>query len=72
VGDELPGRALDTGIVRTVWLTPDEVRASAARHRSPLVARCIEDHLAGQRHPLGTVITDASVKAPEIKRPAAD
>jgi 8-oxo-dGTP pyrophosphatase MutT (NUDIX family) len=69
VGDELPGRTLDTGIVRTLWLTPDELRDSAARHRSPLVLRCIEDHLAGQRHPLGAVITDASVRAPEIKRP---
>jgi 8-oxo-dGTP pyrophosphatase MutT (NUDIX family) len=31
------GRPLDTGIVRTLWMTPDEVRQSAARHRSPLV-----------------------------------
>ena len=44
-----PGRTLDTGIVRTVWMSPDEVRASADRHRSPLVLRCIEDHLRGQR-----------------------
>ena len=46
------GRALDHGIVRAVWLTPDEIRASAGRHRSPLVMRCIEDYLAGQRYPL--------------------
>ena len=57
------GRALDTGIVRTLWMTPDEVRASAGRHRSPLVLRCIEDHLAGQRFPLATVHTDPSVWA---------
>jgi ADP-ribose pyrophosphatase YjhB (NUDIX family) len=67
VGDELPGRALDTGIVRTLWLTPDEVRASAARHRSALVLQCILDHLAGRRFPLDLVRTDASVYAPEIK-----
>lgn len=54
-------RPLDTGIVRTVWMTPEEVRASTARHRSPLVLRCIEDHLAGQRFPLDTVQTDLSV-----------
>ena len=48
-------RPLDDGIVRTVWMTPDEVRASAARHRSPLVLRCIEDHLAGQRFPLSLI-----------------
>jgi len=46
------GRALDHGIVRAVWLTPDEIRALAGRHRSPLVVRCIEDYLAGQRYPL--------------------
>jgi len=33
--------------VHTLWLTPDELRASVSRHRSPLVLRCIEDHLAG-------------------------
>jgi len=56
-------RALDQGIVRTLWLTPEEVRASAARHRSPLVLRCIEDHLAGQRFPLSLIHTDAAVTA---------
>jgi len=56
-------RQLDQGIVSTLWLTLDEVRASVARHRSPLVLRCIEDHAAGQRYPLATVFTDASVQA---------
>ena len=64
LGDAVPGRRLDTGIVRTLWMTPDEVRASAGRHRSPLVLRCIEDHIAGQRHPLDLVVTDASVTHP--------
>ena len=54
-------RTLDTGIVRTLWMTPDEVRASADRHRSPLVQRCIEDHLAGRRFPLQAVHTDLTV-----------
>jgi phosphatase NudJ len=40
-----PSAALDDGIVRTLWLTPDEVRASADRHRSPLVLRCINKEL---------------------------
>jgi phosphatase NudJ len=56
-----PGRALDDGIVRTVWMTPDEIRASVDRHRSPLLLRCMEDHLAGRRYPLGLVTTDPSV-----------
>jgi hypothetical protein len=42
-------------------MSPDEVRASADRHRSPLVLRCIEDHLAGQRYPLELIYTDAAV-----------
>ena len=46
------GRALDAGIVRAVWLTPDELRREAARHRSPMVQRCVEDALAGRSYPL--------------------
>jgi len=56
-----PGRTLDKGIVRTLWLTADEVRANASRHRSPLVLRCLEDYLAGQRYPLAMIHTDPSV-----------
>jgi 8-oxo-dGTP pyrophosphatase MutT (NUDIX family) len=55
------GRSLDTGIVRTLWLTPDEIRASADRHRSPLVVRCMEDHLRSLRYPLEFIHTDNSV-----------
>ena len=61
IGDVQPQRQLDDGIVRTVWMTPQEVRDSADRHRSPLVLRCIEDHLAGQRFPLEVIHTDAAV-----------
>ncbi len=66
-GAPIAGWMLDEGIVRTLWLTLDELRASQARHRSPLVLRCIEDHAAGVRHPLGLVTVDASVWKPEIK-----
>ena len=41
VGEPDPARALDAGIVRTLWLTPDEIRASRALHRSPNVLRCV-------------------------------
>jgi 8-oxo-dGTP pyrophosphatase MutT (NUDIX family) len=68
VGAPDPTRALDDGIVRTLWLTLAEVRASAARHRSALVLRCIEDHAAGRRLPLDTITTDPSLWAPEVKR----
>lgn len=67
VGEPVPGLALDEGIVRTLWLTPDEVRASSARHRSPLVQRCMEDHLAGQAYPLHLIEADNSLFKPELK-----
>jgi ADP-ribose pyrophosphatase YjhB (NUDIX family) len=47
-----PERTLDDGIVAARWLTPDEIRASADRHRSPLIVRCVDDWLAGRRYPL--------------------
>ncbi len=55
------GRQLDTGIVRTLWLTPNEVLSSADRHRSPLVVQCMEDYLRGQRYPLSLINTHPSV-----------
>ncbi|HNQ09246.1 MAG TPA: NUDIX hydrolase [Giesbergeria sp.] len=57
-------RALDEGIVRTVWMTPEEIRATRDRHRSPLLLRCLDDYLAGQRFALNLVHTDASVLQP--------
>jgi 8-oxo-dGTP pyrophosphatase MutT (NUDIX family) len=54
-----PGRALDAGIVRTLWLTPEELRAQTPRHRSPLVSRCVDDHLAGRRFPLDLLVDQA-------------
>ena len=48
-------RTLDEGIVRAVWLTPDEIAASAVPHRSALVMRCVQDYLAGRRFPLDFV-----------------
>jgi 8-oxo-dGTP pyrophosphatase MutT (NUDIX family) len=61
LGSFEPARSLDTGIVRTLWMTPDEIRSSTERHRSPLVVRCMEDYLLGQRFPLELVHTDPSV-----------
>jgi ADP-ribose pyrophosphatase YjhB (NUDIX family) len=48
-------RALDAGILRAVWMTADEIRATADRHRSPLVSQCVSDYLAGRRYPLDLV-----------------
>jgi 8-oxo-dGTP pyrophosphatase MutT (NUDIX family) len=64
VGEADAGRRLDEGIVRTLWLTPQEVQASRARHRSPLLWQCVADHQAGRRYPLELLATDPSVYAP--------
>jgi 8-oxo-dGTP pyrophosphatase MutT (NUDIX family) len=47
-----PQRVLDHGIVRALWLTPEEIRAERTRHRSPLIERCLSDFIAGRRYPL--------------------
>lgn len=61
LGKHHPEQKLDTGIVRALWMTPDEIRASAPRHRSPIVLKCLEDYLAGARYPLEVVFTHGNV-----------
>jgi 8-oxo-dGTP pyrophosphatase MutT (NUDIX family) len=53
--DQIPDAGLDEGIVRVLWLTPAELQAEVARHRSPLVWRTAADFLGGCRHPLSLV-----------------
>lgn len=55
-----PERGLDEGILQALWLTPAELQAEAARHRSPLVWRVVEDFLAGRRHPLDALRCEAT------------
>ncbi|WP_324709278.1 NUDIX hydrolase [Pseudomonas citronellolis] len=57
---ELP---LDDGIIGPRWLTRDELQARKDSWRSHLVARCIDDYLAGGRFPLA-LIRDAELPAP--------
>jgi 8-oxo-dGTP pyrophosphatase MutT (NUDIX family) len=63
LGAHQPQRALDSGIVRTLWMTRDEVHASQARHRSPLVLQCIDDYLRGQRFDLNVLQADSDYAA---------
>ncbi|RZI41802.1 NUDIX hydrolase [Herbaspirillum sp. HC18] len=58
---QLHDRPLDEGILRTVWMTREEMLACQKKHRSPLVLRCIDDYLAGQRAPLSIIYTHPSV-----------
>ena len=55
LGEHDSGRELDAGILRALWLTPTELQARRPEHRSPLVAQCVTDYLAGQRLPLSAV-----------------
>jgi 8-oxo-dGTP pyrophosphatase MutT (NUDIX family) len=52
---------LDHGILRTLWLSHEELVATQAQHRSPLVLQCVQDYLRGQRAPLALLHTDPSV-----------
>ena len=63
--DPVPGQALDSPVVRTLWMTADEVAAARDRLRGPLVLQCIEDHRAGRRLPLEAVFTHPSVASPD-------
>ncbi|MES2259877.1 MAG: NUDIX hydrolase [Pseudomonadota bacterium] len=53
--------ALDEGILRTLWMTRDEIAACPERHRSPLLLTCVDDYLAGKRTALELLHTHASV-----------
>lgn len=49
--------ALDDGVLGAHWMDVEQIRAlPAARFRSPMVRRCIEDCVAGRRLPLSAVV----------------
>jgi len=52
LGRHHDGRPLDTGILRAVWMSPQEIAATRERHRSPLITQCIDDYLGGRRYAL--------------------
>jgi 8-oxo-dGTP pyrophosphatase MutT (NUDIX family) len=53
-----PERALDKEIVALHWLTPAELAARRAEHRSPLVQKCVDDFLAGRHFALEVLSKD--------------
>lgn len=50
-----PKLKLDKGIIEACWLTPEELANCPEQHRSPLVQRCLNDYLNGQRLPLDMI-----------------
>ena len=55
VSDHKPEQPLDTGIITTHWLTRAQLLEREMRLRSPLVLRCVDDYLGGNRRPLDAV-----------------
>jgi 8-oxo-dGTP pyrophosphatase MutT (NUDIX family) len=66
VSEADPARRLDDGIVRTLWMSVQELEACRERHRSPLLLQCIHDHLSGRALPLDSLFAHASVWQPEL------
>jgi 8-oxo-dGTP pyrophosphatase MutT (NUDIX family) len=69
IDDHRAHQPLDQGIVRALWLSPQELRAQPARLRSPLVLRCLDDFLAGKRQALDSVACldlESAIRAPAV------
>lgn len=50
--DHRPEQKLDTGIIRALWMSRDELVKHPEKLRSPMVLNCIDDYLAGKHYPL--------------------
>jgi len=50
-----PSRKLDRPVIAAHWLRREQLLEPSRVLRTPLVIRCIDDYLAGQRLPLSTV-----------------
>jgi aminopeptidase-like protein len=55
VKEFFPNRKLDTGIIKTVWLSQKEIEDSIDKLRSPLVLSCVNDYLEGNLFPLSVI-----------------
>ena len=60
VADHNPEQTLLDGIIRTRWMTADEITAQASHLRSPLVLDCVKDYLSGRSYPLDVLQTNRS------------
>jgi 8-oxo-dGTP pyrophosphatase MutT (NUDIX family) len=49
---DIAATSLDDGIVAVHWLSRVQLLRRAQQLRSPMVLRCLDDYLAGQRYPL--------------------
>lgn len=63
-------RTLDPPVLAAHWLSRAELEARRSQLRTPLVLRCIDDFLAGQRLPLSAVADDLLAGAAARTAPA--
>ncbi len=47
---------LDDGIIRSVWMSRDDLASQPDNLRSPMVLNCIDDYLRGQQFPLDILV----------------
>jgi len=52
IGPRNPNQPLDRGILRRVWMKPDDIKNLGDKLRSPLVMASITDYMNGVRLPL--------------------
>lgn len=55
LGTHYPQQSLDDGIMRTVWMSAEEMRSKHALMRSPQVLLSLDDYLKGTRFPLNVI-----------------
>ena len=58
-----PAHEIDRGIMRAVWLTRAQLDEHRSPLRTPMVLRCIDDYLRGERYPLTALKHLASHRA---------
>jgi 8-oxo-dGTP pyrophosphatase MutT (NUDIX family) len=60
-------RTLDPPVLRTHWLTREQLAERRAKLRTPLVLRCVDDYLAGKRLPLSALVAMQTLPAGSIQ-----
>jgi ADP-ribose pyrophosphatase YjhB (NUDIX family) len=61
LGQHHPEYGLDDGIVKNLWLNIEEIRTQHSRLRSPVILKCLEDYIKGQRFSLDALFTHPHV-----------
>lgn len=55
VTEEYPDQPLDDGIIRSLWMSREELQNEESRLRSPMILQSIDDFQSGTRYPLASL-----------------